>query len=114
VGYVHNRNYGCRVSDEYTFRGLRLVVLENEKLRVTVLVDKGTDIYEFLKPLDVDFLWHSPTVLHQPGLFVPSSPPGKGAFLDYYEGGWQEMLPNSALWPLKGLQVLWRSTRSAK
>ena len=72
MGYIHHRNYGCRMSDECTFRGLRLVVLENEKLRVTVLVDKGTDIYEFLyKPLDIDFLWRSPIELHRPGLFVP-------------------------------------------
>jgi hypothetical protein len=91
----YNRNYGCRITDDLCLKGMRAVVLENEKLRLTILVDKGTDIYEFLyKPLDIDLMWRSPFVLQNPAVFVPSTGNEAGTFLDRYEGGWQEVLPN--------------------
>jgi galactose mutarotase-like enzyme len=91
--YTHERNFGCRIR-EYVYRGLRTVTLENELIRVTILADKGTDIIEFLhKPTDTDFLWRSPTGVRNPANFVPTSASPRGAFLDYYEGGWQEILP---------------------
>ncbi len=31
--------------------------------------------------------------MRNPALFVPTSVSPRGAFLDYYEGGWQEILP---------------------
>jgi hypothetical protein len=93
--YPPDRNFGCRLSIEATLRGLRTVVLENQKLRITVLVDKGTDIYEFLyKPLDIDFMWLSPMMLHNPKNYVPPIGSSLGSFYDHYEGGWQEILPN--------------------
>jgi hypothetical protein len=61
------RNYGCRITTDLLLNGIRAVVLENEKLRITILVDKGADIYEFLyKPLDIDFMWRSPVELQKP------------------------------------------------
>ena len=92
--YQHNRNYGCRIT-ELVLEGHRCVALENEKLRVTIIADKGTDIYEFLyKPRDVDLMWRSWTGLRPRAHFVPSSPRAEGAHMDYYEGGWQELFPN--------------------
>jgi len=89
------RHYACRVSDEYTYRGLRLAVLENEVLRVTVALDKGTDIVEFLhKPTDTDFLWRSPTGLRPAPPFPPSVGTPRGMFTDYCEGGWAEIFPH--------------------
>ncbi len=88
------RNYGCRVTDAYTFHGFRTVIMENELLRVSILVDKGTDIFEFLyKPMDMDFMWRSPIGFHHPSDFVPSNSPEQGFFMDYYHGGWQEIFP---------------------
>ena len=46
--YQNERNYGCRVSDSWTYRGLKTVVLENELLRIVILADKGADIYQFV------------------------------------------------------------------
>lgn len=78
------RNWGARLH-EVRIAGLRAVVLENELLRLTVLADKGTDLVEFnAKRHDLDFVWWSAD-----GLRAPS-----GRFLDAYEGGWQEVLPN--------------------
>lgn len=91
--HIHHRNFGCRLS-EFVLKGYRAVTLENEKMRVTVLADKGTDIYEFLyKPTDTDFLWRSSLGLRARASYHPMAPVAVGDFLDYYEGGWQEMFP---------------------
>lgn len=92
--YPQDRNWGCRISDEHYFRGLRLLTLENELLRVTVIIDRGTDVYEFLyKPLDIDFMWRSPQQLRPADRFVPTNARPEGFFMDYYHGGWQEIFP---------------------
>lgn len=76
-------------------KGHRCVTLENEKLRVTIIADKGADIYEFLyKPRDIDFMWRTWVGLRDRSHFEPSSPRASGAHMDYYEGGWQELFPN--------------------
>lgn len=86
------RNYGCRLS-EYTMQGMKVLFLENEFLRVGILVDKGADIFQFLyKPLDTEFLLHTPRGIRPAATQNVAS--NWGSFLDYYEGGWQEILPN--------------------
>jgi hypothetical protein len=76
---IHHRNYGCRIR-EYLYRDLKTVILENELLRISILVDKGTDIFEFLfKPLDLDVLWHSFNGIRSPGnLITGRVVPGRG------------------------------------
>jgi len=92
--FHHNRNYGCRIT-EMIIEGHRCIALENEKVRVTIIADKGTDIYEFLyKPRDVDFMWRTWVGLRDRSHFVPTSSRAAGAHMDYYEGGWQELFPN--------------------
>lgn len=93
--YTHERNFGCRVNDELTYRGLRILTLENELIKITVLLDKGADIYEFIyKPRDIDFLWRGPKGVRPQMLNFDTRPATHGPFPDYYEGGWQECLPN--------------------
>lgn len=92
--YQQERNYGCRVSDAWTYRGLRTAILENELLRVVILIDKGADIYQLVhKPTDVDFLWRSPWGVRDPRRFLPTSGFPAGLWLDVYEGGWQTVFP---------------------
>lgn len=84
----------CRISNE-TIKGWRAVVLENDLLRVSVLPDKGADIYNFIhKSSEIDFLFKAPWELQPPG-----SPPREGsgdmAFLWNYEGCWQELFPSA-------------------
>ena len=87
------RHHGCRVN-EYGWRGHRLVVLENELLRVGVVPSKGADVVELrYKPRDLDFLWHSPHPLLPPAEYAPTTPSPNGTFFDQYHGGWQESLP---------------------
>lgn len=88
------RNHGCRISDAWRLNEMQTVVLENELLRVTVLVDKGSDIVEFrYKPLDLDFLYFSPAGMRNPNKGLASAP-SAATFLDFYGGGWNEILPN--------------------
>src|SRR5512135_326104 len=88
------RNHGCRISDQWSYDDMRTVILENELLRVVVLVDKGTDIVEFrYKPKDIDYLLATANGLRNPNRGVVSSPTN-GPFLDYYSGGWNDILPN--------------------
>ena len=92
--YTHGRKQGCRISLDYTYKGLKVGYLENEQLRVGVLLDKGADVFEFTyKPRDIDFMWQSPLALRPP--FVSTSALPEGAFHDYYYGGWQEVLPSA-------------------
>jgi hypothetical protein len=85
------RNWGARVH-ETTYSGIDAVVLENAKLRVTVLAGKGTDVVELnYKPLDLDFAPISPG-----GVRAPRTDQGD-AFMDHYPGGWQEVLPNGGV-----------------
>jgi hypothetical protein len=89
------RHYGCR-GREVLFKGMRTLTLENELVRISLLLDKGTDIVEFLhKPSDTDFLWHAPWASRLPAAHVPTSPRPEGTFLDVYEGGWTEVLPTA-------------------
>lgn len=98
--YMPERNYGCRLITDGTLKGMRTVVMENKKLRITILVDKGSDIWEFLyKPLDIDFMWRSPLLLRDIRHFIPTSSTSYGAFFDYFEGGWQEILPSTGRSP---------------
>ncbi len=93
TGGISN-NHGCRISDQWSLAGMRAVILENEMLRVVVLVDKGSDIVEFrYKPLDLDFLLQMPGGIRNPNRGLPSAP-SDAPFLDYYSGGWNEILPN--------------------
>jgi hypothetical protein len=92
--YQYNRNYGCRIH-EIIYKGFKSLIIENEKIRCFILVDKGTDIIEFLyKPKDIDFMWKSPLDLYQPLKIPLTKENDSGGFLDFYLGGWHEMLPN--------------------
>ena len=92
--YTYGRKQGCRLSLDYRYKGMRIGCLENEVLRVGILLDKGADIFDFTyKPCDLDFMWQSPIPLRP--AFVATSALPEGAFHDYYYGGWQEVLPSA-------------------
>lgn len=73
-----------------TINGHPAVILESAQLRVTVLPEKGADIFEIVHlPTGIDCLMKTPQ-----GLLPPAGAP-QGHFLDNYEGGWQELFPNA-------------------
>jgi hypothetical protein len=74
--------------------GWRALTLENEALRVTVLPDKGADIFELVDLRSgVDPLFKAPWGLQPPGS-TPREGSGELEFLWNYEGTWQELFPN--------------------
>ncbi len=82
------RNSGCRITDDIKYKGLGSLIMENELLRVFILVEKGTDILELLyKPRDIDFMWKSPKTFREGEI-------DRKDFLESYLGGWQEIVPN--------------------
>lgn len=93
--YIHERSYGCRISDAYTYKGWKLLVIENELLRISVLPEKGSDIWDFIyKPADVNFMSRTPQGLMDRHLFIQSKPSLTHNFMEFYQGGWQEVLPS--------------------
>ena len=92
--YQKERNYGCRVSDDWEFRGNKVAIIENEKIRVMVLVDKGADIYSFVhKPSDTDYMWRSVWGVRDTRKFLSTT--GDISWGDTYEGGWQTCAPTA-------------------
>lgn len=103
---AHYRHYACRIIDDLIYKGMRTLFLENENVRVGVLLDKGADIFQFLhKPTDTDFLWHSPQGLVRPDRFQATRASSSGAFLDSYHGGWQEILPGGGPVDYEGAEL---------
>lgn len=84
----------ARVSEETVGGAGRTLVLADDRLRVTLLPDRGADIHA-VRDLrtGIDVLWKTPW-----GLRVRAgddSPPGSpGAWLNSYAGGWQVLIPS--------------------
>jgi galactose mutarotase-like enzyme len=94
MSFGRARNHGCRISDDWTLKGMKTIILENELLRVTVLADRGSDIVEFrYKPEDLDFLYFAPGGIRNPAHETPSAYTD-APYLDFFSGGWNEILPN--------------------
>jgi hypothetical protein len=92
--YQTERNYSCRVSDDWEYRGNKVAIIENELIRVMVLVDKGADIYSFVhKPSDTDYMWRSVWGVRDTRKFLAST--GDSSWGDTYEGGWQTCAPTA-------------------
>jgi hypothetical protein len=91
---MNGRHFGARLHD-YVLKGFRTIALENELVRVEVLADKGSDISGFLhKPTDTEFMWRREIGLRPAGLGSEPRGDDEFTFVDQYEGGWQECLPN--------------------
>lgn len=70
------------------------IKLSNRFINVTVLPEKGADIYALEdRQTGIDVLWKSPLGLRPLG-YGRLAPDSQTAWLEVYEGGWQEILPN--------------------
>jgi len=100
------RHFGCRIMEDLIYKGFRTVILENEILRIGILLDKGADIFQFLhKPSDTDYLWRSPQGLFRRDQFTATRASTSGSFLDSYHGGWQEILPGGGPADFRGAEL---------
>ena len=75
--------------------GWHAVRLTSDALSVTVLPGKGADIYEIVDlATGIDPLFKAPWGLQPPGAASREGSDGV-AFLENYEGSWQELFPNT-------------------
>jgi hypothetical protein len=76
--------------------GIRVALLENELLKVSVLIGKGADLYEMVyKPMDMDVLLKTPGGLEAFRGRDLSARRLK-MYAELYPGGWQDCLPHRA------------------
>ena len=81
---------------------MKVVWLENSIIRVGILADRGSDIFEFrYKPLDMNLLLNLPGRLRNVTSDFSQMRNTPNQFEDHYYGGWQEILPNSAAFTYK-------------
>jgi galactose mutarotase-like enzyme len=84
------------VSTDWSYRGLRSVVLENQSLRVIILPEAGAKIWQITyKPLDADLLWNNPRI-------QPARLPSNLRYDDVWSGGWDELFPNDEVSVIEG------------
>lgn len=96
-------------------RGVRGVVLENDQVLVTILPDKGADIYQWIhKGTGVDVMWKSPWGLRRPGGGIPTSFDSAVTWIEWYSGGWQILFPNGGnTCTYKGVEMSFHGETSA-
>ncbi len=83
------------ISETIVGRACQALVLENDWLSTTVLLDQGADIHTLIyKPQGVDVLWKPPRPPREPG--VGPAPVGDSfaVWVAHYRGGWQIIFPN--------------------
>ena len=91
--YRSERNVGCRFQEIY-WNGMRCLVLENQFLHITVVLDRGADILEFnYKKTDTDFVWRNPMGL-SPMKKLQYVPAVGDVYGDNYFGGFFEIIPS--------------------
>jgi hypothetical protein len=88
---------GCRVSFGMTC-GLRTVTLENSFIRAEVILDKGANVRQFwYLPAAASILAQTSDWTEQLTRFQQERHRGRN-YSDYFEGGWQDVLPVRACW----------------
>ncbi len=72
----------------------RLLTLSSEEMTVTLLPDKGADIYEMIdRASGVDVLLKAPWGVREPGPWLRAAT-SMQRWMEAYPGGWQVLLPN--------------------
>ena len=85
----------CKAREVVLGRTLRALDIENDIISVTVLVDKGADIYRLIyKPSNTDVMWKSPWGLKEAARGFDTAGDSLTAWLEAYAGGWQVLFPN--------------------
>jgi len=78
---------GAWISDAWSYRGFRAIVLENERVRMTLLPEHGAKVVEFVsKRADRDLLYHHPR-------FDVRRPVFGANVDDWWTGGIDEVAP---------------------
>ena len=72
----------------------RILTLNTDQVRVTVLTDKGADMYEMIDvKTGVDVLFKAPWGIREPGRWLRAAN-SMQRWMEAYASGWQVLLPN--------------------
>ena len=83
-----------------------VVFMENDLVRIGILVGRGSDIFEFLyKPKHLDFMLRLNKGIRNPNRDFSQIRDTPNQLEDYYYGGWQETLPNSPTFKYRGASL---------
>ncbi|MCB0686992.1 MAG: DUF4432 family protein [Saprospiraceae bacterium] len=87
----------CTISDDWTYHNMPVIWMENDFVKIGILVGRGSDIFEFrYKPRNLNFMLRLDKDIYNPAQVVSQIRNTENQLEDYYYGGWQEVLPNSA------------------
>jgi galactose mutarotase-like enzyme len=101
--FANNR---CYISDDWIYKGMRVIYMENDFIRIGILADRGSDIFEFyFKPRMLDFMLRTKKGIINPATHFSQMRNTSNQFEDYYYGGWQEILPNSPAFSYRGASL---------
>lgn len=96
----------CSISDDWTYKGMQAVWMENDHLRIGILAGRGSDIFEFYyKPAGIDFMLRLSKGIINPRHHFSQIRDTPNQMEDYYYGGWQEALPNSPTFNYRGASL---------
>jgi hypothetical protein len=118
--YVRCSLASTKVVRDEKYSGAEVAVLENQDLKVKIIPEKGSDIVEVVhKGKNLNLLYESPMGFRRFGSISPPIGTNDSGFMDFYEGGWQDIVPNPGLvtthklasWGLHGESALlpWRA-----
>ena len=90
---------GAWISDAWAYRGFPAIVLENDRIRVTILPTHGAKVVEFIsKASDRDLLYHHPRFDVRPPVFGANAD-------DWWTGGIDEIAPTGHAATVGGEQL---------
>lgn len=99
-------NRSCSINDKWAYNGMRVTFMENEFLKIGILVDRGSDIFQFIyKPVGIDLMLKLDKDIYNPRETFSQMRDTPDQFEDYYYGGWQEILPNSPTMNYRGASL---------
>ena len=82
---------------------MKVIFMENEYLSIGILPGRGSDIFQFVyKPVGIDLMLRLDKDILNPNEVFSQDRSTNNQFEDYYYGGWQEILPNSASLDYRG------------
>jgi hypothetical protein len=85
-----------RVNYDWSYRGLKVVTMENRYLKIVILPEAGAKIWQITyKPLDAELLWNNPRI-------APSRVSINSHYDDVWSGGWDELFPNDEIAVIEG------------
>ena len=94
---LNTHNQGCNIEIGLSCGEWECLVLENDKLYLKILVEKGADVIELIhKPTGTNLIWISELGIPEKK-FTSSDYANDFLFTDSYAGGWQTIFPNGGL-----------------